>query len=363
MKDSPVKGRPMKVQRFLGLCIFVPLAFLQLRADDLDSALRRAQSRTVLSDGQSLLVGGFEDNADNLLLSRAYLVSTSGVQKLTSELQVARAGHTANVLPDGTVLIFGGVGADGQVVATAELFDPTSQKFSVLSDFIAVPRAFHTATLLIDGTVLFAGGIEAGGEFPDDVQLWDSRTHHALSQHALLASPREGHTAVLLSDGSVRISGGTDRLGHQVLVDEMFDPDTKRFRFANQAEMAHDPDADPNLQIAASIPENGAADVSIQIMIALRFTRRLNVLTINDANFVLLGPNDAAIPAKVTGAENGRLAFVVPGTPLRTGTTYVLRIRNASDNQNNKLSSTSISFTTEEEPYDGPCSEYNPGAA
>jgi RHS repeat-associated protein len=353
----------MNGQRLLGLCSFVLLALLQLRADDLASALRHAQSRTVLADGQILLVGGFEDDARNTPITRAYLVNTSGVQKLTSELQVARAGHTATVLPDGTVLVFGGVGANGQVVATAELFDPTSQKFSVLSDVIAVPRAFHTATLLIDGTVLFAGGIEAGGEFPDDVQLWDSRTHQALSQHALLSSPREGHTAVLLSDGSVRVSGGTDRLGHPMLVDEMFDPDTKRFRFANQAEMAQNPDADPILQIAASIPENGAADVSIQTTIALRFTRRLNVLTINNANFALFGPNDTPIQVRVAGAENGRLAFVIPSAPLHTGTTYVLRIRNASDNQNNELSSTSISFTTEGEPSEGPGSEDNPGAA
>jgi RHS repeat-associated protein len=365
MKGSPsVEGGRMKVQRFIGLCSFILLALLPLRAQDLNSAVRVSQSRTLLPDGRILLLGGFENtNTHNLPVSNAYLVSTSGVERLSAGLRIARAGHTATVLPDGTVLIFGGVGTNRQIVSAAELFDPATRTFSTLTDVVAVPRAFHTATLLIDGTVLLAGGIEAGGEFPDDVQLWDWRTHTALSQHALLMMPREDHTAVLLSDGSVRVSGGTDRFGHGVLVDEMYDPDTKRFRFANQGEMGQDPDGDPVLKIATSIPGDGDTAVSIQSMIALRFTRRLDVTTVTAGDFALFGPNDAAVAAKVTAAENGRLAFVVPNAPLKTGTMYVLRIRNATDSQNNALGPLSISFTTEGEPNEGLGSEDSPGQA
>src|SRR5258708_371343 len=155
----------MKVQRFLGLCSFVLLALLPLSAQDLSSAMRVAQSRTLLPDGRILLLGGFENaNTNSPPVSNAYIVSTAGVQTLSVGLQVARAGHTATVLPDGTILVFGGVGTNRQIVSVAEVFDPPTQTFSVLTDVVAVPRAFHTATLLIDGTVLFAGGIEAGGE-------------------------------------------------------------------------------------------------------------------------------------------------------------------------------------------------------
>ena len=355
----------MKTHRLIGLCGFIVLAALLVPAAESDLG-RPGQSRTLLPDGQVLYLGGLDQQEHPL--ASAFLVNSSRTEKLGTGLQVARAGHTATVLPDGTVLVFGGVGANGQIVSTAELFDPAAQQFSVLTDVLAIPRAFHTATLLLDGTVLLAGGIEAGGQFPDDVQFWDFRTHAALSQHALMMVPRQGHTAVLLADGSVRISGGTDRFGRPVLIDEIFDSTTKQFRFANQAEMgeAQDGDADAldandGLQIADSIPEDGATNVSIRSMVAFRFTRLLKVTTINAANFTLVGPDGNFVTAKVVGAENGRLAFVTLAAPLHTGTTYVLRIENATDNQNNPLGPVSISFTTEGEPSAGPDAEDAPG--
>src|SRR5262249_29686646 len=157
--------------------------------------------------------------------------------------------HTATVLPDGTVFIFGGIGNDGKILGKSELFDPVTEQFSVLQDVLAVPRAFHTPTLLTDGILLLAGGVMAGGQLPDYVQLCDYRTKQALSYHALLNTPRQAHRAELLADGTVRISGGIDPFKRTAETDEIYDPLTKRFRFAASSEGT---DNNLPLEIAAS---------------------------------------------------------------------------------------------------------------
>ena len=341
-----------KMTKLLSVSIMLLAGCLPMHAGDGNPAVKSGQSVTLLQDGSTLLLGGFD--ASSRPSSAAVLRSGSGSDKTLSGLQMARAGHTATVLPDGTVFIFGGLGADGKIVSSSELFDPATQAFTTLSDVLAVPRAFHTATVLIDGTVLLAGGIEAGGEFPDDVQLWDFRTHHALSRHALLMTARQGHTAVLLSDGAVRITGGTDHFGRPVLVDEMYDPATGRFRFSTPSEMSGtlEQESHTGVQIAESIPADGATDVAPNSLIGIRFTRLLNVTSVNHANFVLQGPNNSVIDAKVTPAESGRLAFVLPLAPLEPGTTYTLTIRNAADSAGNILPETSISFTTAGQPLE-----------
>jgi len=342
--------KPHKTAKLFGLLIMVAGACLPLFAGDGNFGTKTGQSVTLLPDGSTLLLGGFETSGRPS--STAVLRDSSGRDQTLASLQTARAGHTATVLPDGTVFIFGGLGADGKIVSTAELFDPATQVFTVLSDVLAVPRAFHTATVLTDGTLLLAGGIEAAGEFPDDVQLWDFRTHHALSQHALLMTPRQGHRAVLLSDGAIRISGGTDHFGRPVVVDEIYDPATRRFRFSTSDEMSAQLERESQIgpQVADSMPADGASDVPVDSMIGIRFTRLLNVTQVNAAEFVLRGPNGVLIPAKVSAAENGRLAFVLPSAPLQPGTTYSLQIRNTADAAGNLLAEASISFTTAGEP-------------
>lgn len=251
------------------------------------------------------------------------------------------------------MLIFGGVGNDGKVVATVELFDPATETFALLSDSLATPRAFHTATLLTDGTLLLAGGVLGNGRFPDDVQLWDYRTRKALSHHALLAIPREGQNARLLSNGSVRLSGGTDHFGNPVNVDEIYDPVTKRFSFSSPDSSQNDSDETQPPRIADSIPEDGASDVPIQNPIALRFSKLVDVASVRPSTLLLVSPDGSEVPAKVTAAESGRLAFVLPTAPLQPGTTYAVRIHGIADRTGERIPQGSITFTTEGEPPEG----------
>src|ERR1700739_445108 len=292
------------------------------------AALAQGQSITLMSDGSTLILGGLDSHS--LPTNAAVITDPAGTARKLSGMIFPRDGHTATVLPDGTVLIFGGIGTDGQIVTAAELFDPETQQFSVLKDVLAVPRAFHSATVLTDGTVLLAGGILAGGQFPADVQLLDSRSEKALSQHALLSVPREGHVASLLSDGSVFLSGGKDHFGSPVHIEEVDDPVAKRFSFASPSvrpNSAHD--AAP-VQIAASIPEDGAAAVQILPLISFRFSQLLDVKTANATSFVLTGPDGKPVPARISASEAGRLVFVIPDSALAPGSHYILNIKGAS---------------------------------
>lgn len=319
---------------------------------------QQGSSVTLLPDGSRLVLGGLDSHS--VPVGEGQVISHDGVARsLSPAMMFPRWGHTATVLPDGTVLIFGGVGPDGKLVRNPELFDPQTQNFSPLDETLAVPRAFHTATLLSDGIVLLAGGVMAGGQFPDDVQLWDFRTGKALSFHSLLMTPREGHTATLLPDGTMRISGGTDHFGRKVVPDEVFDPLSKRFHFASTAE----PDgASMPLAIAASIPADGDSGVSVHDLISIRFTHLLNVQSATDRTFVLTGPDQAIVRAKVTAAEAGRLVFVMPLESLQPGTNYVLRLTNAIDGAGNVLPESSISFQTEGEPPQGPGPDWIPNS-
>jgi RHS repeat-associated protein len=319
--------------------------FLTLAALMSSFVFAQGQSTTVLPAGGALMLGGVDTHSSPT--NAAAIITVDGTVHGLAGMNFARTGHTATVLPDGTVFIFGGIGSDGQIVTTAELFDPATQQFSILTDVLAVPRAFHTATLMTDGTVLVAGGIMAGGQFPDDVQLWDFRSRKALSQHGLLSVPREGHAATLLSDGSVLFSGGKDHFGRPTQVLEIYDPVTKRFRSAGpdeQAASSHDA-----LQISASIPQDGVVNVQILPLISVRFSQLLDVRTASAANFILTGPDQKPVPARVSAAEAGRLVFVVPDSVLTPGTHYVLSIKDVAGANAERLSDSSIAFDTEGE--------------
>ena len=180
----------------------VPVAMIQVpgqtpaptassRPQETPSAVKPAQSSTLLPDGQILLLGGL--GADHKPVADAYLMDRAGkTQKIAAQLHAPRAGHTATVLPDGTVLIFGGVNASGDTIGAAEIYDPAAQNFSPVSSRL-VPRAFHSATLLTDGTLLIAGGVEQNHVFSTSVQKWDYRTGQVTAFDALLAVPRQGH--------------------------------------------------------------------------------------------------------------------------------------------------------------------------
>jgi len=330
-------------------CLYVSamVAFLSLTvtAQSTVAPQRPGQALTLLSNGEILTTGGF-DEAGHALRS-AYLVKANGkVTKLESGLLYPRGWHTATALPDGRVLIFGGKDGDGHYVPTMEIFDPATQQFYPWTGVPLVPRASHTATMLTSGLVLIAGGTEAGGTFPDDIQLWDYRTGKIKTLQIAPEIPRQGHTATLLADGTVEISGGTDLYGSPVAQSEIFDPETETFHLigtSNDTVSGQSTEFD----VAQTIPADGAEQYPIAGYLKIRFTRLTNLSTVNSTTIRLQDANGNNVPATVHAAANGRLAFLIPDAALDPGADYTLTVGGVKDLSNDTIPESTVAFSTE----------------
>lgn len=306
-----------------------------------DETVAPGQSSTLMPDGRWLLLGGQgQDGA----LRGAYVkdARNGALQQLSNGLQHARAGHSATLLPDGTVLILGGVGAGGEAINDAELFHPASLHFETLPAKGLTPRAYHTATLLTQGQVLIAGGTSLKGEMQARAELWDWKTRTATPVSGQLQSSRTRHTATLQPDGTVLLWGGVNRDGANLDDGVLYDPNTGNLNWIGAFSKFEDENA-PYLR--ASMPEDGSTDVPVNTQIALRFSKPLSVATVNAQTIALKGP-EGAVEGKVTPAEGGMLAFIIPQEQLHEGTTYTITLADALDQGNHALSYSMLSFTT-----------------
>src|SRR5579864_1924051 len=305
-------------------------------------------SRTLLPDGRVLITGG--QAADGSLLREAFILNpvTGASVPLTATLNIARSWHTATVLPDGTVLILGGIGNDGKVVTQAEIFDPPSQTFQLVTSS-PTARAFHSATVLTDGQIFVAGGVSTAGATLNTVELWNPRTNTSSTPSITLTSPRRSHTATLLADGRVLLQGGKDQNSRILNAADVFDPTSQTVSpFEGQPAAAET----GLTETRATSPEDGAVDVPLDALIALRFSEPLAIQTINSQNATLIGP-EGAVQAKIVGAENGMLAFITPAGSLLPGTAYSVSFSGAVDLNSQTVAPKNFTFTTAGEPDSG----------
>jgi len=246
------------------------------------------------------------------------------------------------MLPNGSILIVGGVGAAGQIISVAEVFDPEGQVFKDLPPTGLTRRAYHTATLLTDGRVLVAGGKSESGDTQGTIEIWDFLTNSSMNLPSGLLVPRSKHTATLLPDGSVLFWGGENRFGDPLNYGEVFDPLTETERIETSSALLSPGTQAPQLE--ASIPQDGARNVPVNAFIALRFSKRLSVATVNARTVSLSGPSDSVL-THVVPAEGGMLAFLTPQAVLLSGTTYVLSLSGLTDGTS-AMDDTFLSFTT-----------------
>ena len=75
----------------------------------------------------------------------------------TGKMMIVRGEPTATLLSNGQVLIAGGWQDGGERSATAEIYDPKSGTFFAV-DNMSTERSGHAATLLPNGWVLVVGG-------------------------------------------------------------------------------------------------------------------------------------------------------------------------------------------------------------
>ncbi|HVG92575.1 MAG TPA: kelch repeat-containing protein, partial [Alphaproteobacteria bacterium] len=330
--------RTLAVAFFVGFTAIAALAQPQVNG----STPVAGQSVTLLPDGNLLLVGGFGPDGRPLADVVVFDVQLNEPRS-HAMLSFPRSWHTATVLPDGTVLILGGIGADSLVVAEAEVFDPASSSLRTLGSGAPLPRVFHSATLLTDGRVLIAGGAGPDGNLTGAAELWDPR--QKTSSAITLPPGRLGrnHRATLLADGRVLLSGGKNETGKPLPSDTVFDPQSQVFSSVPPGQLV--PSVSAATQTTVFSPQDGAADVPVTALPSMRFSRPLQIQSINDQTVALSGPF-GLVDARVIGAEGGVLAFVNPNAPLLPGTTYTLRLSGAVDAANGGVAFIEFTFTT-----------------
>lgn len=300
------------------------------------------QSVTLLPDGRQLLLGG--ESAEGARGEAAVAdARAEHPAPLSSRLRHARAWHSATVLSDGRVFIFGGVGARGEALGSAELFDPATQQFTDIQTDGLTPRSGHTATLLTDGRVVIIGGVDAGGNLSAEAQVWEPQTGKATRAAGVLSTSRQRHTATLMADGQVLVWGGTQRAGDELSSGELFNADSQTFTWWGTPPEQMDAGLAPYL--AGALPQQGGTDVPVEASVALRFSRPLDVSTVNAATVALAGP-EGAVAARVVAAEDGRLVFVTPSAPLRAETAYSVTVDGVRDPGGAAASATTLNFTT-----------------
>lgn len=165
---------------------------------------------TLLNDGTVLIAGGSDlANEETLDSAEIYDPVAGTFTLLPNTLNTARVGHTATLLSNGQVLIVGGYDPNSGIISDAELYDPIAQVFIDLGDTNS-PRFHHAATLLQNGQVLIAGGETdptPSGAY-NTAEIFNPQTWTFSPLTVNMVSAREGHAATLLNDGTVLITGG-----------------------------------------------------------------------------------------------------------------------------------------------------------
>ena len=301
------------------------------------------QSITLLPSGGWLVLGGSQASITQGL-SGLPMAATGQSALLTGRLSVSRTWHTATMLPTGKVLVFGGIDAAGTVIAKPEIFDPSTQQFQSINIPGLTARARHTATVLSTGEVLIAGGT------PDATpMLWNPRTNAIRKTGETMLIPRSGQSAALLSTSPVLIWGGVDEKGVSAAdVSELYQRQSDTFEPGDLAKAGAMPSpaslsAPP--AVAETIPSDKARNVSVDTWPAVRFSRYLDVKSLNSNTVTLYGPNGPE-QIGVNAVEAGLLVFVAPAKQLQPDSDYTLFVRGATDPAGEQLIFTAVGFHT-----------------
>jgi WD40 repeat protein len=193
---------------------------------------RAGHTATLLPDGNVLIAAGciVDGCEDRLTRTAEVFESSKNTFSSTAQLSVARVGHAAVLLDSGKVLIIGGW-AGSDATASAELYDPSTHVF-VTAGSLHEARDGFTATRLNDGRVLIAGGYRGNMQRLSSAELYDPRQGTFMIT-GRMGTARMSHSASLLPNGRVLIVGGTRARGEVLSSAEVFDPGTGTFQMVS----------------------------------------------------------------------------------------------------------------------------------
>jgi WD40 repeat protein len=169
---------------------------------------REYQTATLLPGGKVLVVGGFTSCDDDFCYdtktAELYDPAT-GTWAYTGAMHAAREQQTATLLSNGQVLVAGGYnegGGSGRPAryASAELYDPATGTWTPTAS-MSTRHYGQTATRLRNGWVLIAGGHSRVAEiYEPGLGIWVSP--------GTMSTVRTDQTATLLPNGTVLATGG-----------------------------------------------------------------------------------------------------------------------------------------------------------
>ena len=294
-----------------------------------------------LSDGRVMTTGGI---APAGVLGSVTIRATpsSPEDAMGFELRRPRAWHTATLLPDGKVLILGGVDGTGRAVPEAEILDPQTGASAPIADPGLAPRSRHSATLLTDGRVLIWGGVSGHSALAPPIQLWNSLTRTTETLATRAAVSRREHRATLLADGTVLVWGGRDPDGRGLDFGEVFDP-ASRAASIEGADLERQGSTAPTY-LAGSYPADGAREIPLDALIALRFSKPIAHASARPESVRLSGPA-GELRVRLVLAGEGRLLFVHPDAGLTPGSAYLIETAGLADTTS-EIPPSRIHFTT-----------------
>ena len=185
------------------------------------SATRRFHTATLLTNGNVMVVGGFDDASGHALSTAEMYDATTGNWTSTGTLSAGRERHTATLLANSKAIVMGGYDGNGYALSSAEIYDAATGNWTSTGNMSAV-RQNHAATLLTNGSVMVLGGADASGNGLSSAEIYDPTTGNWTST-GTMSAVRRGHTATLLVDGKVLVTGGYNDSG-QYLNAEIYDP-------------------------------------------------------------------------------------------------------------------------------------------
>jgi N-acetylneuraminic acid mutarotase len=195
-------------------------------------AALRAGGATLLSTGEVLLLGGFNDDLQGdssyaqSAAAEVYAPATNAWRSVRS-MSVGRSGPTVAALPGGDVLVAGGATGgygEAQILSSAELYDPSTNSWSATAS-MSVGRVAAASARLPSGNVLVAGGINAvnpGNGNPTAPPLASAEIYSPASRSWSvvpdMSAGRSEAAAVLLPSGKVLVVGGISGFGSAQVV-------------------------------------------------------------------------------------------------------------------------------------------------
>ncbi len=133
-------------------------------------------SATLLSNGKVLIAGGTTNVSTFVGGARTELYDLSAKSfSLSASLTSPRQFFVTTLLSTGQVLVIGGYDNNNQILASSDLYDPATATVSIAGN-MNNGRSWHSATSMGNGLILIAGGSDQNGLDLTSAETYQSTT-------------------------------------------------------------------------------------------------------------------------------------------------------------------------------------------